>query len=86
MAISKQGFFKVPKTRVIKVPITLLQLSRLDYGLLTPGTMDVVDRFCYQAFGLDEDKDYFIKTGTWSSKFDFRNAKVTGAKEVRELG
>lgn len=85
-AVSKQEFFKVPKTRVIKVPITLLQLSRLDYGLLTPGTLEVVDRFCYQVFGLDEKKDYFIKTGTWSSKFDFRNAKVTGAKEVQELG
>lgn len=85
-AVKHQTFFKVPKTRVIKVPITLLQLSRLDYGLLTPGTLEVVDRFCYQAFELDEDKDYFIKTGTWSSKFDFRNAKVTGAKEVRELG
>ena len=85
-AVGKQSFFKVPKTRVIKVPITMLQLSRLDYGLLTPGTMEVVDRFCYQVFGLEEDKDYFIKTGVWSSKFDFRNAKVTGAKEVRELG
>lgn len=40
-AVDKQSFFKVPKTRVIKVPITMLQLSRLDYGLLTPGTMEV---------------------------------------------
>jgi hypothetical protein len=31
-------------------------------------------------------KDYFIKTGTYSSKFDFRNAIVSGEKEVRELG
>lgn len=85
-AVQKQTFFKVPKTRVIKVPITMLQLTRLDYGLLTPGTMSVVDRFCFQVFGLDESKDYFIKTGTYSSKFDFRNARVSGAKEVRELG
>ena len=33
-----------------------------------------------------ENKTYFIKTGTYSSKFDFRNAKVTTSKEVRELG
>ena len=35
---------------------------------------------------LDESKEYFIKTGTYSSKYDFRNAYVHGAKEVRELG
>lgn len=29
---------------------------------------------------------YFIKTGTYSSKYDFRNAHVHGSKEVRELG
>lgn len=85
-AVSCQDFFKVPKTRIIKVPLTLLQLSRMDYECLTPGTMDIVDRFCFQAFGLKEDNNYFIKTGTYSSKFDFRNAKVTGSKEVRELG
>lgn len=39
-----------------------------------------------EAFELDENKTYFIKTGTYSSKFDFRNAKVTTPKEVRELG
>ena len=58
----------------------------MEYSGLTPGTKDILDRFCFQAFGLDETKNYFIKTGTYSSKFDFRNAKVTGAKEVRELG
>lgn len=84
--IQKQRFFKVPKTKVIKVPLTLLQLSRMEYSDLTPGTKDILDRFCFQAFELDETKNYFIKTGTYSSKFDFRNAKVTGAKEVRELG
>lgn len=85
-AIKQQQFFKVPDTTILKVPITLLQLTRTDYQLLTPTTMRIVDEFCYKAFGLDENKDYFIKTGTYSSKFDFRNARVRGAKEVRELG
>lgn len=85
-AVSKQNFFKIPKTKVMKVPMTLLQLSRLDYGLLTPVTKRIVDKFCFEAFGLDENKEYFIKTGTFSSKFDFRNAHVVSAKEVRELG
>lgn len=39
-----------------------------------------------KVFELDVNKKYFIKTGTYSSKFDFRNALVQGEKEVRELG
>ncbi len=85
-AVHSTGFFKIPKTKIMRVPLAVLQLTRLDYNTLTPGTMDIVDRFCFRAFGLEETKDYFIKTGTYSSKYDFRNAKVTGAKEVRELG
>ena len=85
-AVMKQDFFKVPATTVIKVPLSLLQLTRCDYNLLTPSTIAIVDKFCQKAFNLDESKEYFIKTGTYSSKFDFRNAHVHGAKEVRELG
>lgn len=85
-AVIKQSFFKVPATTVIKVPLSLLQLTRCDYNLLNPSTIAIVDRFCQKAFHLDEAKEYFIKTGTYSSKFDFRNAHVHGAKEVRELG
>ena len=81
-----EGFFKIPKTTIIKVPMPLLQLTRIDYQALTPATIAIVDRFCMEAFGLDVEKDYFVKTGTYSSKFDFRNAHVVGAKEVRELG
>lgn len=85
-AVDRQKFFKVPETKIIKVPMPILQLSRLDYGLLTPATLRIVDEFCMKAFDLDTSKSYFIKTGVFSSKFDFRNAKVTGEKEVRELG
>lgn len=85
-AIEHQDFFKIPKTTIIKVPMPLLQLTRLEYTSLTRTTLDIVDKFCRKAFSLDETKDYFIKTGTYSSKFDFRNAHVHEAKEVRELG
>ena len=44
-----------------------------------------MDEYCYKVFGLQPDRDYFIKTGTYSSKFDFRNAHVTGEKEIKEL-
>ena len=80
------SMFKLPKTKILKVPLTMLQLTRLDYGSLNPTTLRIVDEFCYKAFDLKEDNEYFVKTGTYSSKFNFRNAHVVGAKEVRELG
>lgn len=78
--------FRIPATRIAKVPLTLLQLTRKDYELLTRTTLDIVDAWAYEAFQLDETKDYFIKTGTYSSKFDFRNARVHEPKEVQEIG
>ena len=85
-AVQRQDFFKVPVTKIIKVPMPVLQLTRLDYFSLTPATIKIVNRFCQEAFRLDPQKTYFIKTGTYSSKFDFRNAKVSGEKEVMEIG
>lgn len=81
-----QSFFKIPATKVAKVPLPLLQMTRLEYQALTPVTLAIVDKWAMKAFDLDVKKDYFIKTGTYSSKFDFRNARVTSEKEVRELG
>lgn len=85
-ACTGQSFFKLPATSIVKVPMTLLQLTRQPYESLTETTLGIVDQWAYQAFHLDEGKEYFIKTGTYSSKFDFRNARVSGQKEVRELG
>lgn len=85
-AVNKQTYFKVPKTTIIKVPLTLLQMTRLEYRSHTPTTLKIVDDYCYKIFGLDETQTYFIRTGTTSLKYDFRNVKVTGAKEVHELG
>ena len=85
-AVMQQDFFKVPETKIIKVPLPILQLTHLDYFSLTPTTLHIVDAWAREAFELDENKTYFIKTGTYSSKFDFRNAKVTSPAEVREIG
>lgn len=79
-------FFKIPKTVIAKVPLTLLQLTRTDYMNLTATTKAIINQWAMSAFGLELDKDYFIKTGTYSSKFDFRNCHVYGEKEVAELG
>lgn len=85
-ATANQGFFKIPETKIAKVPLPILQLTRLDYSELTPSTLKIVDDWAMKTFDLDINKSYFIKTGTYSSKFDFRNQKVTGEKEVQELG
>ena len=84
--ITTQTMFRVPKTTIFKVPLPMLQLSRLSYETLTRTTLDIVDQFVFQLCHLDENASYFIKTGTYSNKFDFRNVKITTPKEVRELG
>lgn len=83
----EKGFFKIPKTKILRVPMTLLQSTRVfEYQSLSPVTIEIINRYIHKVFELDDAKDYFIKTGTFSSKFDFRNAKVTAGQEVRELG
>lgn len=85
--VDKTQFFKIPKTRIIKVPLALLQSTRVyDFRELSPLSLEIINRFACRVFDLDLKKDYFIKTGTFSSKFDFRNAKVTKGQEVSELG
>lgn len=79
-------FFRIPKTTIAKAPLTLLQLSRVEYESLTAATLDVVDRWAQAAFRLDPDGEYFLKTGTFSSKYDYRNAHVTGPHEVLQIG
>lgn len=64
----------------------VLQLTRIGMEKWNPTTISIVNRFCHKAFDLDDKKDYFIKTGTFSSKYDFRNAHVHEEKEVQELG
>lgn len=85
-AVQKQDFFKVPATRIIQVPMPLLQLTRQEYMGLTATTRTILNRYCMKAFNLDVNRDYFIKTGTYSSKFLFQNAHVPAGKEVTELG
>ena len=85
--VDKTGFFKLPKTRIIKVPLTLLQSTRVyEFQDLNPLSLEIINRYAQKVFDLNLEQDYFIKTGTFSSKFDFRNAKVTKGQEVSELG
>lgn len=85
--VDKTQFFKIPKTRIIKVPLALLQSTRVyEFQDLNPLSLEIINQYAQKVFDLDLEKDYFIKTGTFSSKFDFRNAKVTKGQEVSELG
>lgn len=79
-------FFRIPKTTIAKAPLTLLQLSRVEYESLTAATLDVVDRWAQAAFRLKPDESYFLKTGTFSNKYDFRNAHVAEPHEVMQIG
>lgn len=86
-AVDECGFFKIPATKIIKVPLSMLQLTKqVEYERLTPTTKALVNDYCHRVFELNDDETYFIKTGIHCSKQDFRNAVVTGAKEVREMG
>ena len=79
--------FKIPDTKILKVPLSLLQLGRVfEYSELTPTTFKIINEYCKKVFELDLNGTYFIKNGVFSSKFDFRNAKVTTPQEVAELG
>ena len=82
------GFFRIPKTRVATVPLPILQLTRLDYDSLNAATRKIVNDWAKEVFRLDQrPKDgFFVKTGTYSSKFDFRNARVTDPAEIDEIG
>lgn len=85
-AADKQDFFKIPKTKILRVPMQVLQMSRLPYECLTEVTKEILNRYCVHVFELDLSSEYFIKTGVFSSKYDFRNAHIQGEKEVREIG
>lgn len=77
---------RIPETTIARVPLPILQLTRCEYMTLTPTTKRIVDEWAKKVFGLEADGDYFIKTGTYSSKFDFRNVRVHDPKEIDELG
>jgi hypothetical protein len=74
---------KSPDTKVMRLPIELAQFIRLEYQETSQADKELFNRFIFDQFGLEDDKTYFIKTGTFSSKFQFANAKCS---EPREMG
>ncbi|PAF27431.1 hypothetical protein CHH61_03280 [Shouchella clausii] len=74
---------KTPDTKAMRLPIELAQFIRLEYHKTSQADKDLFNRFIFDQFKLEDDKTYFIKTGTFSSKFQFANAKCS---EPREMG
>jgi hypothetical protein len=74
---------KNPDTKVMRLPIELAQFILLEYPDTSQADKDLFNQFIFDQFGLEDDKTYFIKTGTFSSKFQFANAKCS---EPREMG
>lgn len=85
-ALYGNKFFRIPDTKILRVPLPMLQLTRLGFETLNPVTKEIVNRYCKRIFKLDEHEDYFIKTGTYSSKYEFRNAHIHDPKEINEMG
>lgn len=85
-ALYGNKFFRIPDTKILRVPLPMLQLTRLGFETLNPVTKEIVNRYCKRIFKLDEHEDYFIKTGTYSSKYEFRNAHIHSPKEINEMG
>lgn len=82
-AIDQQSFFKTPNTVVRRLPVELAQFMRLEYADTTKESKDMFNKIIFKLLELEDNKTYFIKTGTFSSKFEFRNAKCN---EPREMG
>lgn len=81
-AIKENTFFKMPDTKVWRLPIELAQYIRIEYKDTNEESRNAFNKIVFNAFDLDEDKTYFIKTGVFSSKFEFRNAHCTEPLEM----
>lgn len=83
-ALEQSGsYFQTPKTKTLRLPIELAQFIRIEYQDTSKRDRALFNNFIFEQFGLEDDKTYFIKTGTFSSKFQFANAKCA---EPREMG
>ena len=83
-ATDKQLFFKVPETKFWTLPIELSQFMRLEYSETNQKSRDIFNKILFDAFDLSLDKTYFVKTGLFSSKFEFQNAHVDDPAAIGE--
>ena len=75
---------KLPKTRIMRLDHELAQAMRLEYHEINKLSQDILDTYFFEKFNLDKDAEYFIKTGTFSGKFQFANAHCTEPDEIAQ--
>lgn len=73
-AVKANSFFKVPETKIVTLPLPLSQFMRHEYVNVNQISKDAFNEILIKLFDLDLTKEYFIKTGVFSSKFEFANA------------
>lgn len=74
-AAKKQDFFLLPETKILTLPLELSQFMRHEYQSVNQISKDKFNALLIDYFKLDLSKEYFIKTGVFSSKFEFANAR-----------
>lgn len=73
----------IPKTEIYHMPIEMSQLLQHDWKTETnQKTRDLLNNILFDSFKLDENKEYFIKLGNFSSKFEFANAHIDDPKSI----
>lgn len=83
-ALGPAAPFEVPVTRIARLPIELAQYLRIEYGQTTPASREAFNKLISALFELEDDHTYFLKTGVFSSKFEFANARCTEPDQAGE--
>lgn len=83
--------FELPATSIWRAPIEIAQYLRLPYEQTNTASREHVNAIVADALGLDtaldehgRTRDYFLKTGAFSSKFEFANTHCAEAHEAGE--
>lgn len=76
--------FHIPETRVVRLPPELAQFIRLEYSVTTEASRAAFNKVVQRLFDLPDEGTYFIKTGTFSCKFEFANCKCSEPDEMGE--
>ena len=76
--------FLIPETTIWRLPIELAQYIRIRYEDTTPASRALFNDIISTVFGLKPETTYFIKTGTFSCKFEFTNAQCSEPEEMGE--
>ena len=84
-----EHLFAVPATKILRLSPELAQYTRREFGAETNAvSVNAFDAYVEQAFDLvnwaqaPDATSWFIKTGTFSNKFEFRNTRCTEADEM----